>query len=259
MRKIKTEIDHFYTSDQNHRFHKKLQKLGFTLDSREVEHPGDLFCRFIQLIDISKNKFHYLEFVHCSKKRKKDQMPGLSLRTNGKLHTHYLKLRKTIPQADFVHKNYDWKINQIDKLPGWNFLVFKKPILKDIYLWFTEYEPSPHRPKYKTMKKKHKNTVQSLYGIELELTLKSKKYLEKVIGVKLLDKNLLPDGTYLFIRDGRKDRFLNVILSCQSMKKAKNLMKKERIKEFENQPAIVIENKSTKGWNILIIEEKLEK
>lgn len=38
---MKPEFNHCYTPDPGHRFHSQLGKLGFTLDPKTIEHPGD--------------------------------------------------------------------------------------------------------------------------------------------------------------------------------------------------------------------------
>lgn len=49
-------LDHSYTIDQNFKFHKKLEKLGFILDKVMVEHPGKAYCKFISLHGKNKRK-----------------------------------------------------------------------------------------------------------------------------------------------------------------------------------------------------------
>jgi len=73
-------FDHTYTNDPRHRFLKRLEKLGFNLDEKGVEHPGRQFCRFIMFPKPSSpRKCTYLEFVNVKPGGDAITKPGISL------------------------------------------------------------------------------------------------------------------------------------------------------------------------------------
>lgn len=249
-------LDHSYNIDQNFRFYKKLEKLGFILDEGMVEHPGKAYCKFISLHGKNKRNRYYLEFVSFGKGAPLiEKEPGLSFGYSKNLESYFKKINKKIP-AKFSHKNYNWKENSVDRLPGWNMLNFKKPPLKNIFTWFTEYEPRPNMKVKKVPK--HKNTVNGIHGIRLELTNSSKKKLEIILGQKLNEKFDMGDGTIIYIQKAKVDRFASVIVTCQSLKVAKNKIGRSGRKSlFEGNEAITISPpnyEKSLGWNLVLIQ-----
>ena len=155
-------IDHCFNVDQNHRFFKKLERLGFTLDKHMMEHPGKAYCKFIVFKGENPRQRFYLEFVSIGKGGIPFHTPGLSLGYESHLAKFHKKINKLLP-GKFWHKNFSWKENSQDHLPGWNFIEFKTPIIKNINIWFTEYEFEKKRKKLKIPN--HRNAVRSLHGI----------------------------------------------------------------------------------------------
>jgi hypothetical protein len=249
-------LDHSYNIDQNFIFYKKLEKLGFILDKEMVEHPGKAYCKFISLNGKNKRQRYYLEFVSFGKGAPLiEKEPGLSFGYNENLESFYKKINKKIP-AKFSHKNYNWKENSVDRLPGWNMLNFNKPPIKNIFTWFTEYEPNRNRKVKKVPK--HKNTSTSLHGIVLELTNSSKKKLEMILGKKIDEKFDMGDETFIYIKKSKKDRFASVIVTCESLKIAKNKIGRSGLGiTFEGKEAISIYPKNYEngfGWNLILIQ-----
>lgn len=247
-------LDHSYLEDKNFKFFKHLGKVGFNLDSEMVEHPGKAFCKFISVQSGNSKKNYYLEFIHIGKGGIEETVPGLSFNYLSNLEGFSKKLSK-ITAIDFNHKNYDWKINSTDVLPGWNMLNFKRKPIQNVFTWFTEYEPDLRKKKIKKPKV-HPNSVYSIHGIKLILTKKSKKQLESILFKKLSSKNKLSDGTFLYIEEGKQDRFVTVILNCKSLKKLKNFLLKYSSSIFEDKESVIISNfsKIQHMWNLTIIE-----
>jgi hypothetical protein len=251
----KIALDHCYNEDNKFAFFKKLGKSGFNLESDVVEHPGKAFCKFIALQSNNKRERFYLEFVHIGKGGIFEYTPGLSFNYISNLEGFSKSLNKKVP-CTVVHKNYEWRKNSIDRLPGWNMLNFKKMPIKNIYTWFTEYESSENQRNLKKVKD-HPNSVYSIHGIQLTLTAKGKGELEKVLSKKLDKKTKLSDGTYLYIKDGKRDQFETIILNCKSFKKFKKFVKKPEMTIFDGVEAIAISNNSSNRkdmWDLRIIE-----
>ena len=251
----KIQIDHCYNEDKNFKFMKKLGQCGFDLDPSMVEHPGKAFCKFIIFQSKNKRERAYLEFVHVGKGGKEELTPGLSFSFTENLEKFSKKINKKIPHV-FDHKNYQWKENSTDRLPGWNFLSFKKPPIKNLYTWFTEYEVSPGMRKFKKAKT-HPNSAYSIHGIKLILTAKSKKNLEIILGKKLNSKTKLSDGTHIYIVDGKKDKFDSIILNCKFLKKAHKFIPKTKIEKFHEFDSLRILNNSRDKkvmWDVVLIQ-----
>lgn len=250
-------LDHSYNCDQNFKFFKKLEKLGFTLDKQFVEHPGKAFCKFIMLKGYNKRKKYYLEFVSFGKGAPLiEKEAGLSFGYQENLEKYFKKIKTKLPST-FTHKNYAWKANSVDRLPGWNMLNFKKRPIQNTFTWFTEYEP--HAKKQKMAKiPKHKNGVESIHGILLSLTPKSKKNLETILGKKIKDKVELNDGTFIYVESGKTDRYKSIIVNAQSLKKVKKVVGKSGKSEmFHGQEVVRIDPpvyEKSLSWNLLIRE-----
>jgi hypothetical protein len=247
-------LDHSYNIDQNFKFYKKLEKLGFTLDEQMVEHPGKAYCKFISLNGFNSRGKFYLEFVSFGKSAPiLEKEAGLSFGYKDNLEKFFHKIKTKLP-SNFEHKNYNWKENSTDRLPGWNMLAFKKHPIENINTWFTEYEFHPNRKKNKLPK--HKNTVESIAGIILVLTKRSKKNLETILGKKIKDQIVLNDGTVIFLEMGKSDRYKSIILNARDIRKVKACTGKSGKTEIFNGNEVVRidpPNYNTSlSWNLLI-------
>jgi len=247
-------LDHCFNEDQGFSFYKRLEKLGFILDPLTVEHPGKAFCRFIILNSNNPRKKFYLEFANIGKGGKHENRPGLSFGYKNNLERFSQSLAGKI-KTKYDHKNYDWKNNSKDRLPGWNFLLFPKSAIRSILVWVTEYEP--HVKKFKKIiVPKHPNSVYAIHGISLVLTPAGKIHMESVTGKKLGRKNKMSDGTFLYIKEGKKNKFENIILKCHSLQKLLKFSKEKETIEFEGNTALSIKSKhpNPRMWDLLIFQ-----
>nr|BDT27399.1 hypothetical protein BHI3_08650 [Bacteriovorax sp. HI3] len=250
-------LDHSYNCDQNFKFFKKLGKLGFVLEKTMMEHPGKAYCKFIMLSGSKKSQGYYLEFISFGKGAPAiEREAGLSFGYHENLEKLFNKIKSKL-SAKFVHKNYDWKNNSVDRLPGWNMLTFKKRPIQNTFTWFTEYEPVKRKKKIEKILK-HKNTVEGLHGIVLSLTPKSKKNLEIILGKKIKDKVELNDGTFIYLEKGKSDRYKSIILNAQSLKKVKKVVGRSGKSEmFFDHEVVRIDPplyEKSLSWNLLIRE-----
>src|SRR5690606_317684 len=141
-----------------------------------MEHPGKAFCRFITFKGENPRKRFYLEFVSIGRGGDTSfDCPGISFGYQTNLEKFYKKINNNFP-SKYTHRNYEWKKNEKDHLPGWNFLTFDKPIIKNVNAWFTEYEATNKSKKMKSPR--HKNAVNSLHGLILTLSRPSRNKLE---------------------------------------------------------------------------------
>lgn len=207
-------FDHTYTNDQSHKFLKKLMDLGFTKVARDVEHPGKHFCSFIEFLTPNRDRA-YLEFINVGRGGVPVNHTGLSFRYEKNLKQYYTKLKDKVPFKTFyMHKNYDWKKNSVDYLPGWNFLDFKGTGFRSLQPWFTEYE---NRKKLKKMTT-HKNKVSMLTGGTYVLNSKGRDFFELILRTKVKDKFEYADGTCWEIRNGATNKIDKINLECSNLK-----------------------------------------
>ncbi|OUR99504.1 hypothetical protein A9Q84_00355 [Halobacteriovorax marinus] len=252
-------FDHVNCQDDRHKFFNSLGKRGFTLSPNKTEHPGKRHCRFIMFEGDNLFKVSYLEFIRVGAGGKSYDRAGISFGYKKKLVKFYKSISKKLT-SHFTHKNYSWKENSIDKLPGWNFLNFKNIGMRSIYPWFTEYEPFDSKVGIKTRKRPsiptHPNTVYSVHGFELTLTAKGHKSFEMILGKKLRTVNKLADGTNLYINSGRVNRCTRVILNCRNIHKARKLVQAEEEFIFKGSEALLLRSpaSSLKAWDIVIIQ-----
>ena len=125
---------------------------GFTVHpERVVPHDGGQFSRFL-LFDDGK----YLEFIDIpdravfeamlASRRRLPHSTALSFKIEGAAEPFFQEMRAAFPDrgAIFEHKNHSrQKGGSPERLPGWNFIRFEKPLLEGAEIWCTEVEPRP--------------------------------------------------------------------------------------------------------------------
>ena len=187
-------LDHFFNQDQNFKFFRSLGKRGFTLRENTVKHPGGMTCRFMFL-----GNEQYLEFLHVRKGSKNPfGKPGISLGYKENLARFQARLEPKIDfKCQFEHRNYDWKENSQEYLPGWNFLSFSNTGIRAFYPWFTEYE---RRKKKSIPTVVHPNSVYGLYGVDFNLTDKGENFFSSILSKRITDGMRLVNGNRFFFR-----------------------------------------------------------
>ncbi|MFX3675818.1 MAG: hypothetical protein ACN6I6_02175 [bacterium] len=238
-------FDHSYTKDQSHKLLKKLMKLGFSKIKFDVEHPGKHFCSFIEFNNPIGSRT-YLEFIHTGRGGSMISSPGISFGYEKNLEGYFKRLKKNCSfEPQYSHKNYNWKENSEDILPGWNFITFKKLGFRTIEPWFTEYESPRKKRKHQIS---HSNNTNQLSGGELVLNPKGADFIEAVLKVKIKDKFSLADGTIWKVKKGAVNRMERINLRASSLKA---FPKKLHI----DTGIVLIKNPSgEKFWDICIYE-----
>jgi len=247
---MKLKYDHAYTNDPKHRFHKKLQKLGFTSFPPEVEHPGKQFCRFISFKATKSELPVYLEFIDARDPNFPIRSAGLSLRALGPLEKAFKKFRKKGIRGNFAHKNYEWKKDSRSRLPGWNFVTFTRIGFRSLYVWITEYEK---RSGVKPMKRQiHPNGVRWLHALEIEINPAGNSFFSKVFGHKLNQPRSMPGGQVFYYSGGRATRLKTIVLETYSLKHTQKFISGPLTK-WRGKLALQIKNPADM-WDILIVE-----
>lgn len=246
-------FDHSYTQDKNHRFLMRLERLGFTISSETMEHPGGAVCRFILFNAKNPRKRNYLEFVHTKPGHKAKTIAGFSFGYANGLEKFHKKIKKKIP-SKYIHRNYNWKEDSRNRHPGWNFLTFKNPGIKSFYPWITEYErPKGWSPKKRKTPRPHANKIDSIVGFEFEINSSGAKFFKNMCGRKNESVLKFGQGVKFYFNEGRSTKIKNVILHSPNLK---NFIKKYKVDgeiTFQGRPAALIKNPDPKMWNIIII------
>lgn len=245
-------FDHTYTGDKGHRFLKRLEKLGFVLNPNTTEHPGKQFCRFIMFKNEAlPRKYNYLEFVWG--KSAGTSKPGYCFGYSGGLERYFKKLERDGKyEAEFLHKNYAWKEDNVSRLPGWNFVSFRKLGMPSLYTWFTEYEPRPGKKSYKAPA--HKNGAQRIHGFVIELDAKGEKFFSYLLGKKLTEKTKIGGGITLYLSLGAKrTRLRAVVVEMKSLPAFLRKYKADSSGLFFGREAARIENPDRRMWDLLLV------
>lgn len=209
-------FDHCFTADPGHRFLRKLERLGFTLRSSTVEHPGKHFCRFIGFNSpASPRNFTYLEFIHVGRGGVPVRNPGLSLSTARDLEQFHRSLKRSRLRASFRHKNYDWKKDDRSRQPGWNFVSFQGLGFTTLFPWLTEYEPHPERPR-RMSPIRHANGVSRIVAAEISVNAAGRKFFGALLGSRL-DRPVKVGPQTLYFTSGTRTRLTRVVLGARSL------------------------------------------
>lgn len=249
---MKTRFDHSYTTDQNFKFRTKLGKAGFKLFGHEVEHPGKHFCRFIPFPQTSIAGYQYLEFVHTGKGGNFENLPGISFGALSSLKKIDTQLKRQGLKTEFIHKNYNWKENNTDTLPGWNFVTFKRKM--KVYTWMTEYEL---RKDGKTRRRKivrHANGVHKIVAVDFTLTKEDLKFYSLLLGRPKNGTFTMECGTKIFCKIGKKSSIDRIVLATKDLN---NFVKKypwDKLTSWQNQAGAIIKNPNPKMWDVVVIQ-----
>ncbi len=251
---MKMYYDHCYSVDMHHKFHAKLENVGFQLNPVMTEHPGKYFCKFISLPDTKRTGRQYLEFIHLGNGNIQDEPnPGLSLRTATPLKKMAKKLGKQKIKTTYAHKNYDWKKNEVDILPGWNFVTFPKH-QSGIYTWLTEYEKGRRRRNKSTKTLKHPNKVYRLVCLDAELEQKDILLFTKFFGAPKNGHYKMACQNVIRFTKARKSKLKSVVLATSDLSRLVRKFQWDELVSFDGKPGVLIINPNPGMWNLVIVE-----
>jgi hypothetical protein len=236
-----------------------------------VPHDGGQFSRFL-LFDDGK----YLEFIDIPDRAVFDAMlasrgrlphaTALSFKIEGAVEPFFQEMRAAFPGhgAIFEHKNPPQQMEGAsERLPGWNFIRFEKPLIPDAEIWCTEVEPRPG-PKPKPAAASHPNGASRVLGVVLGTNPSDGlSALERLTGRSARDGVLtLDDGTRLWGAaqhpalaasfDGNRAALKAVVLEAEDLAAFKERSgAKERI-EFSGRDATVLRGPDG-AFDILVV------
>ncbi|MNS78746.1 hypothetical protein D3C72_1123770 [compost metagenome] len=196
----------------------------------------------------------YLEFVHVGKGgNDKGGTPGVSLATLSALEPFYNKLTSKKVRAVFGHKNYLWKENSVDRLPGWNFVTFPKHKSK-IYTWLTEYEKYKGRTGFNRKFTRHPNQVHKIVGFEMQLSPADIKLYTQLCGKPKNGCFTLPGDNFFKFTKSKISKVNRVILATHDLKKMARKFEWDELTTYEGQAAIQITNPNKGMWDVVVIQ-----
>lgn len=242
-------FDHAYTDDPGHAFWTRMKRLGFTPRESEVEHPGGQFCRFVAFPDPKGSRPVYLEFIDARDPKHPVNRPGLSFRFERDLEKASRGLSARGLEVEFLHKNYDWKQDSRSRLPGWNFVSFKRLGFRSLFPWITEYEPSPKRKVFRAAA--HPNGVRHLLALEFEINEAGRAFFAKLFGRKIGSSLKVAGGRTFYFREGRTTRLTAIVLEARSLKRVLTYPVDETT-TWRDRPAAVVHNPAGQ-WNLVIV------
>ncbi len=212
-------FNHTYFHSTDKSFLEILNKAGFSIADNTTDHPGSIQSYFIFIGDLMPGPKEtyltpaYLEFsfirdpqtylknneayAETNDPKSPLKWKGYSLGASQGLKKYSEKIAKKL-KTELKHKNYNWKQNSTDQLPGWNFLVFpESPFNYYFYTWFTESD-SNHPNKNRSYES-HSNGAKNISGIVLDIQNEDQtQFLELITDNKFKD-GILSVGKNHFI------------------------------------------------------------
>lgn len=248
---MKLRFDHVFNVDKNFTFRKKLGDAGFNLVEREVEHPGKHFCRFIMFPE-PDGKRQYLEFIHVGAGGEPLDMSGISLAAGSALEPFSKTLNSKV-KTDFGHKNYEWKKNNTDRLPGWNFVMFPKHKSK-VFTWLTEYEFSKKRKMPKKKDSTHPNGTHKIFEFNMQLSLGDVKLYTHLLGKPVKNEFRLDNGTTVKFKIAKNSRIDSVVILTKNLKHMVQNFKWDQLISYNGQAGVMIKHPNSKMWDVIVIQ-----
>lgn len=270
-------FDHCYQLNKQASTYFALESRGFALSEAMVEHPGSLQCRFIYFgarDSTFGREIQYLEFCHVTAPDELKKLyfesesleiedsrfyePGFCMIAKGGLQAAYEALDPHFkPLAKLSHRNYEWKTDDVNRTPGWNFLGFSDPLVRGVYTWLIEYEFLKGRPQPIILP--HPNTCQTIEGFVWDLPRSALSVMTTLIKADVTaDSMKLADGSTVYLESlpgvgqGSASPFKAVVIGCENWETFIREAKPDRIFEWRGKPTaqVVIDDK---GWDILVV------
>jgi len=256
MLSISNVYGHGYDAQQISR----LEQLGFNIRPQVSRYMGAQLCRFIdfergpclELIQVEDDRA-YMDFLPDGMRA---YCPGISLVVPSTETIGDYEARERHLRPYSLHVNYDGSSDALK--PGWNYLNFGIPVVKDTFIWLTAYdEPRPIREHLT----QHPNRVTEIAGLVFDLESEDLKELRKLnrgsvsegsfqIGnVSVWSKDVLGDVLEL---QGKNFPLKAIVLRVENPNYFSSLTENIRYGSFRSQPAVFIAT-SHISWDLVII------
>ncbi len=180
---------------------KAFEAAGFAFRPGVSRFDGAQLCRFIdfeegpslELIQV-EDRGAYLDFVPLGMK---PYAPGISLVVPdwAERDLPYFEARFPELRPYRLHANYDG--TKARGRPGWNYLNFAVPILRDTFVWLTQLEEP--RPR-KAPTPAHPNGARGVRGLVLDLEERELRRLAEIVETDVVDGAVDVDGVLVWSR-----------------------------------------------------------
>jgi len=239
----------------------KLEELGFVIRPEVSCYPGSQICRFLdfekgpslELIEV-KDEDQYLDFVP---KGMKPYCPGISCALSKASEKSIVNFERRFHHLEpyALHVNYD-STTDMRRLE-WNYLNFAIPIVKDTFIWLTEYEEPQPEIKHETA---HPNGVEGLLGFVFDLKPRDVLGFERLAERDFEEGVSEIGGLHVWLRTAIHDfpevgektfPLIAVVLQTGNLDSFAGVMRGVREISFLSRPAMRIET-NRQSWDILI-------
>jgi hypothetical protein len=196
------KISNIYGHGFNDQQIEKLELMGFSIRPQVSRFAGSQVLRFIDFPEWPSLEFievedegDYLEFLP---KGMVPYCPGINLVLSESAPTglkgFQSKLKDWGPYS--LHVNYDG--GDDPGKPGWNYLNFEIPVVRDTFIWLTRPElPKPSR----NMVAVHPNKVNSVIGLVFDMEGEELLDLSRLVDAKIVEGIFEIDGVKIFSRN----------------------------------------------------------
>lgn len=240
-----------------------IERAGFTMRSVVSRYPGSQVCRFIdfedgpslEFVEVEDDKA-YLDFVPNGMK---PYAPGISVAieefAERDLGDFERKFADLAPYR--LHWNYDG--TETPGKPGWSYLNFSRPILRDTFLWLTQLDlPRPPR----RVPAEHPNGVVGVRALVFDLEEAEFDRLARLLKdeprrngleidrVEILRADVLPDRPP---RRGKAFPLVAIILETDDLGDLPRSAREGHEATFRSRPAVEIRTNDL-SWDLVVTE-----
>jgi hypothetical protein len=243
----------------------ELQRRGFALRPQVGRYPGTQVLRFVdfgrgpalEFIEVT-DPAAYAAFVP---KGMVPYSPGISLvlPPHSRERLDDLALRFPLCRPYHHHVNYDG--TQGPRKPGWNYLNFGIPLVRDTFIWVTSLdEPRPSLPPILN----HPNGAIRMWGLCLDVETAELRTLAGLVGGKVEDGVLRVGETIVWTKralhhapafEGKQFPLVAVVLEARDLTSPALRTRGVDRTQFLDRPAIRIRTNAL-SWDLVVVEAR---
>ncbi len=238
-----------------------IEAAGFAFRPGVSHFDGTQLCRFVdfqegpslELIEVEDDKA-YLRFVPLGMK---PYSPGISLVVPDWADRDFPYFEKRFPHLRpyRLHANYDG--SRVKGRPGWNYLNFGRPVLRDTFVWLTRpEEPKPQKPSAPM----HPNGARGVRGIVVDLDAAELERLARLVETELVGGAIDVDGVLVWSREalakppriaGKVFPLLAVVVEASDLDALPRRFAETRETTFGSQPAVLVRTNDL-SWDLML-------
>lgn len=238
-----------------------VEAAGFAFRNGVSRYEGSQLCHFLdfeegpslELVEVADGRA-YLDFVPLGMK---PYSPGISLVVPDWADRDFPFFEKRFaPLRPYrLHMNYDG--TRIGGRPGWNYLNFALPVIRDTFIWLTQYEePRPRRP----LQPRHDNGARGVRGLVFDVSAKELVRLARLVETDIVGGAVDVDGVLVWSREALGSRpsfgkkifpLLAVVVETADLAGLPTALSADRGVSFEGKPAVHLVTNDL-SWDLLL-------